>query len=284
MIAMDATETRRDSGLESLVLMLRFLGLPADAAQIRHQIGAAAIGTLEMLRCAKAFKLKARAVDSSWERLGRIQLPAIAERRDGSFFILARVVEGKALIHDPILGRPQVLGRDELMLLWGGRLVLLARRASLGELARRFDVSWFLQAIHKYRYLLTEVLVASFFLQLFALVTPLFFQVVTDKVLVHRGLTTLDVLVIGLITISLFETVLGALRTYVFAHTTNRIDVELGARLFRHLVALPLRISRRGAPATASRACASSRTSATSSRARRSPSSSTSSSPSSSWR
>jgi subfamily B ATP-binding cassette protein HlyB/CyaB len=240
MIPMNPAAAGRDSGLESLVLMLRFLGLPADGAQIRHQFGGATVGTGEMLRCAKAFKLKARAVNSSWEYLGRTQLPAIAVRRDGGFFILARVVEEKALIHDPIVGRPQVLGRDELTLLWGGRLVLLARRASLGELARRFDVTWFLQAIHKYRHLLTEVLVASFFLQLFALVTPLFFQVVTDKVLVHRGLTTLDVLVIGLIAVSLFETLLGALRTYVFAHTTNRIDVELGARLFRHLVALPI--------------------------------------------
>ena len=98
----------------------------------------------------------------------------------------------------------------------------------MADVARRFDVTWFLQAMHKYRRLLGEVLVASFFLQLFALVTPLFFQVVTDKVLTHRGFTTLDVLVVGLITVSIFETVLGALRTYVFAHTTNRIDVELG--------------------------------------------------------
>ena len=94
--------------------------------------------------------------------------------------------------------------------------------------------------MHKYRRLLGEVLLASFFLQLFALATPLFFQVVTDKVLTHRGFTTLDVLVVGLIAVSTFEVVLGALRTYVFAHTTNRIDVELGARLFRHLVALPI--------------------------------------------
>ena len=92
----------------------------------------------------------------------------------------------------------------------------------------------------KYRHVLGRVLVASFFLQLFALVTPLFFQVVIDKVLVHRSLSTLDVLVIGLVTISVFETILGILRTYVFAHTTNRIDVELGARLFRHLMALPI--------------------------------------------
>jgi ATP-binding cassette, subfamily B, bacterial HlyB/CyaB len=92
----------------------------------------------------------------------------------------------------------------------------------------------------KYRRLFGEVLVASFFLQLFGLVSPLFFQVVTDKVLVHRGFTTLDVLMIGLVAVSAFESILGALRTHVFAHTTNRIDVELGARLFRHLVALPI--------------------------------------------
>src|SRR5439155_1943030 len=73
-----------------------------------------------------------------------------------------------------------------------------------------------------------------------ALVSPLFFQVVVDKVLVHRSLSTLEVLVVGLVAISVFETILGILRTYVFSHTTNRIDVELGARLFRHLVALPI--------------------------------------------
>jgi subfamily B ATP-binding cassette protein HlyB/CyaB len=87
---------------------------------------------------------------------------------------------------------------------------------------------------------LSEVLVASFFLQLFALVSPLVFQVVIDKVLVHRSMSTLDVLAFALVGIAVFETILGILRTYLFSHTTNRIDVELGARLFRHLLALPL--------------------------------------------
>ena len=130
--------------------------------------------------------------------------------------------------------------RAELEAVWDGRLILMTRRAGLSDLTRRFDITWFLGAIHKYRRLLGEVLVASFFLQLFALVSPLFFQVVIDKVLVHRAMSTLDVLVIGLVAISMFETILGILRTYLFAHTTNRIDVELGARLFRHLLALPM--------------------------------------------
>jgi len=92
----------------------------------------------------------------------------------------------------------------------------------------------------KYRRLLLEVFIVSFFIQLFALVTPLFYQVVMDKVLVHRGLTTLDVIAIGLVSMAVFEVVLTGLRTYVFSHTTSKIDVELGARLFRHVLALPL--------------------------------------------
>src|SRR5207344_1276522 len=95
-------------------------------------------------------------------------------------------------------------------------------------------------AINKYRNLFGEVLLASFFLQLFGLVSPLFFQVVIDKVLVHQSMSTLDVLVFGLVAVSIFEGILGGMRTYLFSHTTNRVDVELGARLFRHLLALPL--------------------------------------------
>ena len=137
-------------------------------------------------------------------------------------------------------GRPHAVARAEFEASWDGLLILMTRRAALSDLSRRFDLSWFLQAMHKYRRLLGEVLLASFFLQIFALVTPLFFQVVIDKVLVHRGISTLDVLVVGLLGLSLFESILATLRTYVFAHTTNRIDVELGARLFRHLLALPI--------------------------------------------
>ena len=134
-----------------------------------------------------------------------------------------------------------MMTRAEFEAVWDGQTRSDDRRASLTDLARRFDIIWFLGAIHKYRHLLGEVLVASFFLQLFALVSPLFFQVVIDKVLVHRSLSTLDVLRhrAGR-DLRCSRPLLGILRTYLFSHTTNRIDVELGARLFRHLLALPI--------------------------------------------
>jgi subfamily B ATP-binding cassette protein HlyB/CyaB len=167
-------------------------------------------------------------------------LPAIASLRDGGFLLLAKADGDRVLVQSPLAPRPVMMTRDELLAVWDGQLVLMTRRAGLSDITRRFDITWFVAAIQKYRHLLSEVLIASFFLQLLGLVSPLFFQVVIDKVLVHRSLSTLDVLVLGLVAISVFETVLGILRTYLFAHTTNRIDVELGARLFHHLLALPM--------------------------------------------
>lgn len=226
-----------DTGLVSLVLILRFLGIAASPDGLKHEYGRGGrpMEPDELLRCAKGLGVKSRLVRTRWERLARTPLPALARRRDGGFFVLAQVAADKVLIQDPL-----AIDRDKFEQAWSGELILLTRRAALTDDNRKFGIGWFVPAIVRYRALFTEVLVASFFFQLFALISPLFFQVVIDKVLVHRGLTTLDVLVLGLVVISVFETVLGTLRTYVFSHTTNRIDVTLGARLFRHLLALPL--------------------------------------------
>src|SRR6266852_5115050 len=229
-----------DPGLTALVMLLRFHGVGADPAQIRHQCGTAAIGPADMIRCAREFGLKARELKTSWARLANTPLPAIAVLKDGGFLLLGKVGHDKVVVQSTKTPRPELMTRDDLDAVWDGRIVLMTKRANLADLTRRFDITWFLGAIHKYRRQLAEVLLASFFLQLFALVSPLFFQVVIDKVLVHRSIGTLDVLIIGLLGMAVFETILGILRTYLFSHTTNRIDVELGARLFRHLVALPI--------------------------------------------
>lgn len=236
----DDTRPLPDGGLAALVFMLRSQGVGVDPEQIRHQFSGRPIGVTEMIRCAKGLGLKARAVTTTWERLSHTPLPVIAAMRDGSFLLLGRCGDDKILVQAPNEPRPAMMSREDLEAAWDGRLVLMTKRASLTDLARRFDITWFMGAIHKYRWLLSEVLVASFFLQLFGLISPLFFQVVIDKVLVHHSMSTLDVLALGLVAIALFEAVLGAQRTYLFAHTTNRIDVELGARLFRHLLALPI--------------------------------------------
>jgi subfamily B ATP-binding cassette protein HlyB/CyaB len=226
----------------SLCLIARQLGVPADPGELarRHLASSAAASKEDLVRVARMLGLKSRIVTTRWERLAKTPIPAIVENKDGSFLLAGRMVDGKLLVQHPTEVRPRLVERSEFEEKWSGRLVLLGRRASLGNLPDAFNLRWFATAIHRYRHIIGEVLIASFFLQLLGLVSPLFFQVVVDKVLVHRSLSTLDVLMIGLAIVSVFEVALGALRTFVFSQTTNKIDVELGARLFDHLLALPM--------------------------------------------
>ena len=142
---------------------------------------------------------------------------------------------------DPISHAAQEATLEDLARDIGGQALLVARRiGGAGVDPRQFGMRWFLPTIWRYRRPLGHVLAASLFVQIFALTTPLFFQVVVDKVLTHRGYETLFVLVGGLVAIGLFDVALQYLRTYALSHTTNRIDVELGQRLFAHLLRLPI--------------------------------------------
>ncbi|MCB1725078.1 MAG: type I secretion system permease/ATPase [Gammaproteobacteria bacterium] len=237
-----STESNRiDTGLACLVQLARFHHVAADPAQITHVHGAETpLDSGDLVRTGRRLGLRARAVRSHWKRLERTPLPAIARHVDGRFFILAGIRDDRVLIQDPLEQRPLTLPRAMFEQAWSGELILVARRAAALVGDTHFGFAWFVPAILKYRSLLGEVLVASLFLQLFALITPLFFQVIVDKVLMHHGVTTLHVLAVGLLAVSLFEVILGGLRNYVFAHTTNRVDVVLGARLFAHLLRLPL--------------------------------------------
>ena len=237
----DNQEPAVPTGLLSLVMMLQFHKKPADPEVLRHEFcpEGGDMDPILMVRAAKKLGVKARRATLKPERLEKAAFPLVAHAKDETFFIIGAANQGKVLIHVPG-DRPQQITDDELWERWDGDAVLITSRSFLSGSERKFDLSWFIPVVVKYRKIFKEVLVVSFFIQLFALVTPLFFQVVMDKVLVHRGLTTLDVLVVGLLTITVFDVVLNGLRTYVFSHTTSRVDVELGARLFDHLMRLPI--------------------------------------------
>lgn len=240
-ITMDAPP-QVDSGLACFVLIARFHDIAVDPEKLIHEFRdeSGHFGVTQILLSAKNLGLQAKKVTTTYDRLDRTPLPALMMTQDGRFCILAKADQDRVLVQDPSMPRPQVINRDEFEQWWSGELILFASRASIAGALTRFDFTWFIPAVVKYRRLLGEILLVSFVINLFALLTPLFFQVVMDKVLVHRGLTTLDVIAIGLLAVSVFEIILSALRTYVFSHTTSRIDVELGARLFRHLLALPM--------------------------------------------
>ncbi len=245
----DSNNTREgtdaiDTGCICLCMLARFHQVAADPQSLQHEFGQSGdvFASLDILRAAKYLKLKAKSLKSDVQHLKDLVLPAIAQTIDGHYFILAsfNAEQGKVLIQQPGSQNPQSITLNDLEALWSRELIVVAKRSLLPGMTGKFDISWFIPALIKHKKLLTEVLLASFFIQLFALITPLFFQVIIDKVLVHRGLTTLDVLAIGLLAISIFDVILNGLRTYLLTHTTNRVDVTLGSRLFRHLVSLPI--------------------------------------------
>ncbi len=233
-------------GLEALCTLARLHLVAADPAQLRHQLGHTAsepTSTADLLQVTRLLGLRAKLVRCPAARLALVPLPALALMNDGSVALLAQCDGQRVLLQrfsSSAERRPLIEPVAVFTEQWSGELILITTRASLaGDLAK-FDFSWFIPSLVKHRRLLGEVLLVSAFLQLFALVSPLFFQVVMDKVLVHRGTSTLDVLVVGLVLVMFFESGLTVLRAYVFSHTTSRIDVELGSRLYRHLLNLPL--------------------------------------------
>jgi ATP-binding cassette, subfamily B, bacterial HlyB/CyaB len=234
-----------DTGLGSLVLVAGYYRIAADSAQLRHQLALTGrpANAEDIVRGANVLKLKSRILSGATaKRLAAIPYPAILGLKERGFAVLgAGSSKGRVRLIDPIARSAQDLAIEAARALSSGEVVLITRRlGGAGVDPNTFGFRWFLPSILRYRKPLGQVVVASLFVQLFALATPIFFQLVVDKVLVHKGLSTLVVLIVGMVTLGLFETILQFLRTYTLSHTTNRMDVELGRRLFHHLFRLPL--------------------------------------------
>ncbi len=241
MSATDSGMEQPDPALWCLAVVARLHGVPVDESRLRieHAPAGEPAGQAGLLRAARRLGFRVRPLRISVSRVESLPLPVIAEGKEGRWLVLAACREGRVLLYDAGHSGPREVSLGELPEILAGRVILLKKRSPSLEQAR-FGLSWLLASLGRYRRHLVEVLTASFFLQLLGLATPLFFQVVIDKVLVHKGLTTLDVLALGFLLVVLFEALLGGLRNWLLAHTGNRIDAELGARLYRHLLALPL--------------------------------------------
>ncbi|WGE45539.1 type I secretion system permease/ATPase [Actinobacillus equuli] len=231
--------------LDGLILLAQFHNIPISPEQIKHKydIYGRGLDLQSWLLAAKELGLKAKVVQKDKVRLPFINLPIMVwDKKTANHFVLAQInyKTNQYLIYDFALDKTILLSESDFEQRYSGEVILVTSRFStLGSLAK-FDFTWFIPAIIKYRRILFEVLLISVALQIFALVSPLFFQVVMDKVLVHQSFSTLNVVAIGLMVVSIFEILLGGIRTFIFSHTTSRIDVELGAKLFRHLLSLPI--------------------------------------------
>jgi len=229
-----------DNALAAFALILAMHRVVADPAELRHDLGHGdPVTTPDLLRLAKRIDgVRARATRADFDRLRRLPMPVLASGPQG-WFVIGRVGEDAAAVQRP--GEPIARwDRAALNANWSGELLLVTTRESAQVAAPAFDMTWFIPQIVKYRRLIGEVLLITLALNLLGLAAPLFFQNVVDKVLAHNSLATLQVLAIGLVLVSLWEVAFGWLRTRLYSETSQKLDVELGSRLFRHLLRLPL--------------------------------------------
>ena len=230
------------SAVCALAAVLKCHEKNVDPQSLEHELsGREAVELKDLVRVTKRLGMKARGVSVRPEQLIKAPLPFIGQGHNNEYFVIASVDPDKETVLVLFAGQPPCsLSFAELWEQWGGDALWMTRRFNLSLSLERFGIRWFVPVIVKYRKVLGEVVAASFFLQLFALVTPICFQVVMDTVLVHRALSTLDVIAIALLVMTLFEIALGTMRMYLFSHTSCRVDVELGSRLFEHLLKIPI--------------------------------------------
>ncbi|MBF0143104.1 MAG: peptidase domain-containing ABC transporter [Magnetococcales bacterium] len=213
-----------------------------------YAIGTGPIETYLLLRIARDLGFKAKKVTMSWNELSRLgeAYPLIARLKNGNSIVLAglRQNEGveEAVVADPLADRAGFIfvGRDRFEVMWQHEVILIKRRYSFCDEKQPFGMHWFLPEFARQRMAFTYVAVAGLSLHALSLITPLFFQIVIDKVLVHNSADTLTVLGIGVTVAIFFESLLGFLRNYLLLHTTNKMDIRLTSRTFGHLLSLPL--------------------------------------------
>ncbi|AMU88792.1 type I secretion system permease/ATPase [Sphingopyxis macrogoltabida] len=242
---MNSTDHQKSAarGRNDLVAFATLLSLhriAVDPDQLRHDLGHQHDVTADdLLRLAKRqTDVRARRVVVGGGDLKMLPLPALAHGRDG-WFLIGKAGQDMVLIQRPN-NAPERLSYGDMEERWSGELILITTREGVGGPVGRFDVSWFVPQIVKYRRLVGEVLLITLALNLLGLAAPLFFQNIIDKVLVHNTMATLQVLAFGFVAVSVWEVAFGWIRTRLYSETCQKIDVELGARLFRHMLGLPL--------------------------------------------
>lgn len=229
-------------------------GLSLDPARLIHDYALEAEEpSLERLaRMAEENGLKAKVDRLQWAELASLQgvFPVMARLGNGNFVIVVGVrrEEGaprQVAIVDPLADRATVMmvDADAFSQRWSGEVLMLKRVYALGDPNQPFGLRWFIPEILRHGRVFRDIALAVVILTLLALATPIFFQLIIDKVLVHQSFSTLYVLTFGICVALCFEAAFSFLRQYLLLGVTNKIDMRLVRRTFAHLLALPIQFA-----------------------------------------
>nr|VFJ98726.1 MAG: ATP-binding cassette, subfamily B [Candidatus Kentron sp. LFY] len=245
------------TALQCLTLIARHHGIQISVEKLIHEHS---LETHEpdrnrLLRIAREIGLEARFTRLEWQELDKVgeAYPAMARLDNGNHVIIVGVHQDETgtvdqvAVFDPLAERPKdappdflLIPREKFQAAWSGDLLLLKRSYSLKDEKQPFGFAWFIPEILRQRTVFLDVAIAAIFIYLVALATPLFFQIVIDKVLVNQAEQTLKVLGIGIVIALIFDALLDFLRNFLLLHATSKIDIRVAGRTFSHLLKLPV--------------------------------------------
>lgn len=197
---------------------------------------------VQILRTAKKLDMKAALGKMKLKKVEQMSFPVIARYQEGPYILLLAHKDNTWAVLNPVSGVTETLSDEDLTQKLTEDFIFVGGKKGKGaDDGENFGFRWFLPTIWKYRRMFLCVLLAAFFLQILGILTPLMTQVVVDKVLTHNALDTLKTIAIGILIVYVYELLFHLCKNYLFVHTTNRIDVTLSGKLFRHLFGLPLK-------------------------------------------
>jgi len=242
-IPLNNSDNLVDGGLVCLSIVCGIMGIATNYQHLKRvfSLPEKLSDTITIMRAAKRLGLKAKPSELKGRNLVNMIYPLIAIRKDGSYIVIAKFVKEKLWVFDPYMNQSKMIESEVFKSVWSGDVILFAKQFNFSTMGTYFNVQWFIPIVTRFKSLFGEVIGIAFVLQLIGLITPLFSQVIIDKVLVHKGISTLDILALGLFIVGFFEYIMGIIKQYLFSHTTNRVDVLLGTKLFYHLSTLPMR-------------------------------------------
>lgn len=240
----------RHTELECLVAVARHHGVDLSVERLIHDyaIDAGAVPVPRLLRIAQEAGFRARSTNIKWRDLARLggAYPVLARLDNGNWIVLVNLQgeggDATVTVFDPLAEQLHllILSEEQLCARWRGEVVLLKRAHRLTDSEQPFGLRWFVPELIRQRRIFRDVAVAALFLYAVGLATPIFFQLVIDKVLVHEGYATLYVLGVGIVVALIFDATFTFLRRYLLLYATNKIDIRVATRTFGHLLRLPI--------------------------------------------
>ncbi|MFN7926970.1 MAG: peptidase domain-containing ABC transporter [Blastocatellia bacterium] len=232
-----------DCGAACLAMILRYNGKHVSINRLRElaNVGREGASLHSVAQAGEALGFHTRGLRASYDHLLKIELPAIVHWEGYHYIVLYEAKPDRVVVADPAVGLRK-LSREEFERGWTGYLLQLTPTPALdGVEESKGTIKRFLPLLKPYRALLAEIFLASIVIQLFGLASPVFMQVIVDKVLVHKNVPMLNLMLLGMLIVAVFQTATVALRHYLMVHTSRRIDLQMVVGFYRHVLSLPLR-------------------------------------------